>query len=773
MKWLSSHPLSLAIAAAVVAWVADVVAPGVERGIDYVQMHAFYRAYHAGSLAAGRLPLWNPHVELGRPFLADIETATLYPPNLLYLVLPQTWAVGVLVATHLAIAATGAAALARAFGGGGLPAAAAGLAFICIAPVQARLLIGQLQFIEAISWLPWIMVATALLLRQPTRAAWLGLAGLVAWQILAGHPQAVWISAVSAGLLAAGWHLIGPGHGPHGPDPRRIIRDVGLLLAAIALALGLAAVQVLPTAELARESNRATPSLAFAASFALEPEHLATLVAAPAPTWRVNWEQNAFLGAGLAAAAAGGVIAAARRPLLRPLVVVAALSVIFSLGTATPLFGIMYAALPGTSALRFPGRLFIAGGLAVAALAAAAIHRPPRAALRLPAAAAAATIGLAAGAMRAWIIWKAGEQPAASALCAAAAGMVAAALFAVGFAVGRRSPLFQPLAVAAVACAGLEYGCVLAGFKELHSTEHGPWRQAGEYPVEASVARAVNADGAAAAGMPPPRVAGGIHLLRPNAGMQWGYSSPLGYGALALDRVWWQLFTEAGEPLPTELNTVPILPRLDREPVTFQGMDLRAWVYETAAGEAVLQRSEESPPGVGRAWLAGSVAPITAWRQAARAVWRGHDAIAEPLVEERFVVGLLAELVSEPRLSSARASGLGTARVWDYRPERFAIDVMASAPSLLVVAEPWYPGWVARFAGTESRTVEVIPVNGWMRGVAVPAGESRIEMAYEPASLRIGGIISGLCAAGWVAAWLLGRSFTGPWLAWAGRGGAR
>lgn len=741
-----------------VAWFGDVVPPGFDRGIDYVQMHAFYRAYHAASLATGRLPLWNPHVELGRPFLADIETATLYPPNLLFLTLPQTWAVGVLVALHLAVAATGAAALARAVGGGRLPAAVAGVAFICIAPVQARLLIGQLQLTEAISWLPWILAASLSLLRQPTRAGWLALAGLVAWQVLAGHPQAVWISAVAAGLLAAGWYLVGPGLGPRGPDARRMGRDAGVLLAAVMLAMGLAAVQVLPTAELARESNRATPSLGFAGSFALEPWHLATLLTAPAPTWRVNWEQNAFLGVGLLAAAAGGIVAVGRRPLLRPLVFVAVVSLVFALGTATPLFGFFYAAVPGTSAFRFPGRLFIAGGLAVTALAASAIQRPPRAGLRLPAVVAAAAIGLAAGVVRAWIIWKEREHPGAVALCAAAAGMLAAAAIAGGFAVGKRSRLYEFLVAAALACTALEYGCVLVGFKQLHSTEHGPWRQADAYPVEAAVARALDASGLSVVGVPPPRVAGGIHLLRPNAGMQWGYSSPLGYGALALDRVWWQLFTEAGESVPTELNTVPILPRLDREPVTFQGMDLRAWVFETPTGQVAIQGPHAAESGgAGRAWLADRVAPVAAWRQAARAMWRGHDACAEPLVEERYLDRLSLDIGGGQAASAAQAGSLGTAVISEYQPERLVVDVAAAAPRLLVVAEPWYPGWVARVMGPEPAQVEIIPVNGWMRGVVVPAGRNRIEMSFEPMSLRLGAGISSVCLVGWCWAWRWGR----------------
>jgi len=39
----------------------------------------------------------NPRVELGRPFLADIETATLYPPNRLSFAVPQARGVGLLV----------------------------------------------------------------------------------------------------------------------------------------------------------------------------------------------------------------------------------------------------------------------------------------------------------------------------------------------------------------------------------------------------------------------------------------------------------------------------------------------------------------------------------------------------------------------------------------------------------------------------------------------------------------------------------------------------
>src|SRR5437879_7714968 len=57
-----------------------------------------YRTYLAQAWQQGRwLPLWNQHIYLGAPFLADIQAAALYPPNLLFAFLPATSAIGWLV----------------------------------------------------------------------------------------------------------------------------------------------------------------------------------------------------------------------------------------------------------------------------------------------------------------------------------------------------------------------------------------------------------------------------------------------------------------------------------------------------------------------------------------------------------------------------------------------------------------------------------------------------------------------------------------------------
>ena len=69
------------LAAAALCAPAFFMPPPLFDGTDFVRLHRINRRYAAARVAEGHLPLWNPYVGLGRPFLADIETAFFYPPN--------------------------------------------------------------------------------------------------------------------------------------------------------------------------------------------------------------------------------------------------------------------------------------------------------------------------------------------------------------------------------------------------------------------------------------------------------------------------------------------------------------------------------------------------------------------------------------------------------------------------------------------------------------------------------------------------------------------
>jgi len=65
---------------------------------DLVTMGIPWRTFGFGEVRNGNLPLWNPHVFLGEPFLAGFQSAIFYPPNLLYLLLPVGVATNWLIA---------------------------------------------------------------------------------------------------------------------------------------------------------------------------------------------------------------------------------------------------------------------------------------------------------------------------------------------------------------------------------------------------------------------------------------------------------------------------------------------------------------------------------------------------------------------------------------------------------------------------------------------------------------------------------------------------
>src|SRR5258707_15084688 len=59
--------------------------------VDYDAFVYFYpqRVYLAQSLLAGRIPLWDPDLFLGVPFLANPQTAVLYPTSGVLMIGPR------------------------------------------------------------------------------------------------------------------------------------------------------------------------------------------------------------------------------------------------------------------------------------------------------------------------------------------------------------------------------------------------------------------------------------------------------------------------------------------------------------------------------------------------------------------------------------------------------------------------------------------------------------------------------------------------------------
>jgi uncharacterized membrane protein YfhO len=67
------------------------------------------------------------------------------------------------------------------------------------------------------------------------------------------------------------------------------------------------------------------------------------------------------------------------------------------------------------------------------------------------------------------------------------------------------------------------------------------------------------------------------------------------------------------------------------------------------------------------------------------------------------------------------------------------VRTRGDGPALLVLAEPWYPGWTAAVDGAATPAA---PANAWMRAALVPAGEHEVTFRFHSTGLRAGAALS-------------------------------
>ena len=110
------------------------------------------------ALRSGRIPLWNPDLFMGAPFLANPQAAVFYLPNWLLLGLSPERAISVALILHVAWAAAGTAALTRVALRLGWAAAAAGAAVFAFGGYFVAQS-GHVNQVSATAWLPWLLLA--------------------------------------------------------------------------------------------------------------------------------------------------------------------------------------------------------------------------------------------------------------------------------------------------------------------------------------------------------------------------------------------------------------------------------------------------------------------------------------------------------------------------------------------------------------------------------------------------------------------------------------
>jgi O-antigen/teichoic acid export membrane protein len=212
------------------------------------------------AIRSRELPLWNPYLFAGIPFLAAGQHSALYPLSVLFYVLPLIRAYGVFTWLQIALAGMCMYGFARVLRMRRPAAALAAVIYMFSGFFLASVVFTMV--IASAAWLPLLLACIEVIIRKQQEKGDLPyspvpyvVAGalVLGIQTLAGHIEITYYTLLVSGFYAL-WRLIQLGRSLSTARPS--LRLAGWLVVMVALGLLLGAVQLLPFYELATTSFR-------------------------------------------------------------------------------------------------------------------------------------------------------------------------------------------------------------------------------------------------------------------------------------------------------------------------------------------------------------------------------------------------------------------------------------------------------------------------------------------------------------------------------------
>jgi len=330
----------------------------------------------------GHVPLWEPELFGGMPFVGASHGDIFYPTSFLRLLLPVATVVDLNFVIHFVAAGLFTYLLLRRFHVSWAGAVTGGLAYELTGLMASYPSPGHDGKLFASTALPLALLALVLALRERRWEGYGLLAAAVALALL-GHFQMAYYVLIAAGLFAL--YLT---FDPETPGELRArVGRLALALAAVVLGYGLAMIQVLPFIQYIPFSPRAQGYHGFegATSYAVPWAHvpsffLRDFVGARDGYWGPNPIKlhSEYLGLPVLALAVLGAGSLARRRFILWLGGIGLLGLLISLGAGTPFYRVWWTVMPLVSKTRAPGMAFFIPAFATACFAGIGVERLER-----------------------------------------------------------------------------------------------------------------------------------------------------------------------------------------------------------------------------------------------------------------------------------------------------------------------------------------------------------------------------------------------------------
>ena len=691
--------------------------------------------YHQQSFWRGEIPLWNPLNDCGVPFLAQWNTLTLYPLSLIYLLLPLSWSLGMFCLAHFFLAGMGMYFLAWHCTGNRFAGAVGGLVFT-FNPLMLNFLMWP-NNIAAMGWLPWVVLATVRAWKQGGRwTFWAALVGGL--QMLSGAPEVILLSWVLLTAMCAGEMILAS---------TGRWRMAARFLVVVVWVGGLAAAQLLPFLDLLSHSQRdrafggsmwAMPAWGWAnllvPLFRAHLTHLGTY-AQPDQYWIASY----YLGVGVAGFALLAIIFV-RRPLVWLLGLLTAFCLVLALGDHGVLYPAIKRVLPGLAFMRYPIKFVMLPAVLIPLLAAQFVAYvlgiPASGWVQLKRGIVAAGVGLllVLGLLIGYGFWFPfpGTSAEVAALNGGSRAVFVVLLF--GGVIALRQ-VRQPRLEKAI-----RLGFLLVLFLDALTAGPRPNPTAPRWVYEPDLARKeLHLD-------PPPRIGESRTMLDADAEA----NLPIVPMSNAVNQVVYNRLA-----IYANVNLLDDIPKVVGMYSLFlrESGDVLATLWDTPTPPAglvdFLAVSHVNMPGKANQWqFRPSHLPwVTAGQKPVFADSRATLAgLAAPGFDPRQTVYLPLEI--RPHIKATNASPVKLA-VREFSAHRVRIEVEATAPALVVIAQAFYHPWRAAI---DTQAGPVWRANHAFQAIEVPVGKHEVSLSYEDRVFSCGLVISLGSAILWLVA---------------------